>query len=93
MEDSEEVAGIGLPKMTFATLVLSLSTSVLVHLGVATEEGGSAPEQNLPMARQTIDILEVLKEKTAGNLTEEEGRLLEGVLHDLRMRFVEANKG
>ncbi|HXX48134.1 MAG TPA: DUF1844 domain-containing protein [Myxococcota bacterium] len=88
----------GLPEMSFATLVISLTTSALVHLGVPPDagEGGAAagppPEPNLPLARQTIDILEILQEKTRGNLDEAELRLLESVLHDLRMRFVEARK-
>jgi len=90
-----------LPEMSFATLVLSLTTSALVHLGVPPEGGEPgeraggepAPEPNLPLARQTIDILEILQEKTRGNLDEAELRLLESVLHDLRMRFVAARKG
>ncbi len=83
----------GLPEMSFATLVLSLSTSALIHLGVPPEPDEHAPaEPNLPLARQTIDILEILHAKTRGNLDESEARLLEQVLHDLRMRFVAARK-
>jgi len=83
----------GLPEMSFATLVLSLSTSALLHLGVPPEPGEAPPpELNLPLARQTIDILEILREKTRGNLDESESHLLEQVLHDLRMRFVAARK-
>ena len=83
----------GLPEMSFATLVLSLSTSALLHLGVPPEPGDAAPpEINLPLARQTIDILEILHEKTRGNLDESESHLLEQILHDLRMRFVAARK-
>ena len=82
-----------LPEMSFATLVLSLSTSALLHLGVPPEPSeGPEPELNLPLARQTIDILEILRDKTRGNLDESESRLLEGVLHDLRMRFVAARQ-
>ncbi|HTO06691.1 MAG TPA: DUF1844 domain-containing protein [Myxococcota bacterium] len=88
-----ESEGDALPEMSFATLVLSLSTSALLHLGVPPEpHEGAAPEVNLPLARQTIDILEILRDKTRGNLEESESRLLDGVLHDLRMRFVEARK-
>jgi hypothetical protein len=83
----------GLPEMSFATLVLSLSTSALIHLGVPPEPAEEPPaEPNLPLARQTIDILEILREKTRGNLDESEARLLEQVLHDLRMRFVAARE-
>lgn len=77
------------PAVTFGTFVLSLSTSALVHLGEGggpEAEGAETP--NLALARQTIDILEMLEAKTLGNLDEEESRLLEVVLHDLRMRFV-----
>lgn len=84
-----------LPPMGFSTLVLSLSTSALVHLGVAPAVGLEGEEArpdeppNLALAQQTIDILAMLQEKTRGNLEPEEARLLETVLHDLRMRFVE----
>jgi len=84
-----------LPEMSFATLVLSLSTSALLHLGVAPPEAASGekpPEPNLPLARQTIDILEILRDKTRGNLDGAETALLDQVLHDLRMRFVAARK-
>jgi hypothetical protein len=87
-----------LPPIGFGTLVLSLSASALVHLGVAPspeaagEEAGPAPAPNLVLAQQTIDILEMLQEKTRGNLDPDEARLLESVLHDLRMRFVEVHE-
>ena len=95
MADSDESAA--LPEMSFATLVLSLSTSALLHLGVAPPpEAGSAPEPasepNLPLARQTIDILEILRDKTHGNLDGPESALLDQVLHDLRLRYVALKK-
>lgn len=81
---------------TFTSFVLSLSTSALIHLGVRPEEAEPAeadpPEVNLPMARQVIDMLEMLAEKTRGNLDPDETRLLDHVLHDLHMRFVEATR-
>ena len=91
-DDPDEAAG--LPEMSFATLVLSLSTSALLHLGVAPAEAGArpAPEPNLPLARQTIDILEILRDKTRGNLDPGESALLEQALHDLRLRFVAQKK-
>ena len=77
-----------LPPMTFGTFVLSLSTSALVHMGEGVDaEAGTAPP-NLPLAQQTIEILEMIEGKTRGNLDEDEARLLEAVLHDLRMRYV-----
>jgi hypothetical protein len=82
-----------LAPIAFGTLVLSLSSSALVQLGVAPAPGESAPAApNLPAAQQTIEILEMLREKTRGNLTPDEGRLLESVLHDLHLRFVESKR-
>ena len=74
------------PPIDFTILVLSLSTSALVHLGEKTDAGG-ASHVDLPMARHTIDMLGILEEKTRGNLTGEEERLLHQVLMDLRLRF------
>ncbi len=83
-----------LSEMSFATLVLSLTSSALVHLGAAPEPGSSTPgAPNLPLARHTIDILEILKAKTGGNLDPAETALLEQVLHDLHMRFLAAKRG
>jgi hypothetical protein len=82
-----------LPEMSFATLVLSLTSSALVHLGVAPEPGTTAPAPlNLPLARHTIDRLEILRTKTRGNLDPDEAKLLEQVLHDLHMRFLAAKR-
>ena len=82
-----------LPTIDFMTLVVSLSQTALVHLGevIDPEPGGGpgTPALDLPMARQTIDLLGVLQEKTKGNLTGDEERLLDQVLYDLRLRFVE----
>ena len=78
----------------FATFILSLSSSAAYHLGLAPHpEGGSeATCTNLPMAKQTIDILGILQEKTRGNLTGEEERILGEVLYNLRMAFVRTSQ-
>ncbi len=81
-----------LPSIDFTTLILSLSQTALVHLGEAPSPDGETPAANLPLARQTIDLLAVLQEKTKGNLDGEEERLLDQMLYDLRMRFVELSK-
>ncbi len=92
--DAGEAHAAELPKADFTSLLLSLGTSALYHLGQAPDpEGGEAPEPNLPVARQTIDTLEVLEEKTHGNLSDEEAKLLTGLLTELRMRYVEASRG
>ncbi len=80
-----------LPQMDFATFALSLSHSARVHLGDAQQPDGTV-ERDLALARQSIDILLLLQEKTRGNLTGAEERLLNQLLYDLRMRFVEVSR-
>lgn len=75
-----------LPPMDFSTLVVSLRASAVAHM--SGEAKGA--ELDLPLARQEIDILGVLEEKTRGNLTGEEELLLSQVLFDLRTRYVAA---
>jgi len=82
-----------LPAIDFSTFVLSLSHSALVHLGDAPSPDGQPEERDLSLARQTIDLLAILQEKTRNNLTGEEERLLDQALYDLRVRFVEVSKG
>ncbi len=81
-----------LPTLDFATFVLSLNHSALMHLGDAPHPSGEPPEKDLPLARQTIDLIGLLEEKTKGNLTGDEERLLTHVLFDFRMRYVELSK-
>ena len=77
-----------LPEMNFATFVASLNASALLQLGAIDDPTSGTKNKNLPMAKQTIDILSMLQEKTVGNLSEEEGNLLKNVLYDLRMMYV-----
>jgi hypothetical protein len=80
-----------LPKPDFASLLISLGHSALYHLGlVADPQSGARGERNLALARESIDLVEMLQHKTRGNLTPDEERLLEDLLYDLRMRYVEA---
>lgn len=76
----------------FATFVLSLSSSAAYHLGLVPHPEDQTSCSNLPMAKQTIDILGILQEKTQGNLTGEEERLLSEVIYNLRMAFVNESK-
>lgn len=85
-------AASDLPTLDFSTFVLSIIGSAYVHLGDAPNMEGQ-PERNLQLARQDIDLLGLLQEKTRGNLTGEEERLLDSALYDLRMRFIEVTKG
>lgn len=80
-----------LPELDFSTFILSLSTSAMVHLGEAPHPDGSR-RRDLGLAKQSIDILGMLKEKTAGNLTAEEARLIDELLYDLRLRYVTASQ-
>jgi len=81
-----------LPPADFATLVLSLGSSAVMYLGQEDGPDGKKATRNLPMAKHAIDLLTVLEEKTKGNLTSEEGQILESLLFDLRLRYVEALK-
>jgi hypothetical protein len=85
-----ESAG-GTASIDFSTFVLSLGTSALYQLGQVAdpESGAELGEPNRPLARQTIDTLEMLAEKTRGNLDPGEAKLLESILYELRMKFVE----
>ncbi len=92
VETGAAAASDEFPRIDFATFVLSLSHSVLVHLGDAPNPVDGTTDQNLPMARQTIDLLGILEKKTSGNLTGEEERVLQQVLYDLRLRYVEVSR-
>ena len=82
------------PQITFSLFVLSLSASAEIHLGQLSPPGSDAPAPpNLREAAHLIEVIAMLKEKTVGNLEESEERLLDAVLYDLRMRYVEAAGG
>ena len=82
----------GMGPMDFSTFVISMGTSALMHMGSGDDETdpSSGPAQ-LEMARQTIDILAMLEEKTKGNLTDAEAELLTSILYQLRVAFVDAS--
>lgn len=79
--------------VTFETFILSMGANALVHLGEVPHPETGEQLQNLAMAEQTIDLLGVLAEKTRGNLTDGEARVLQATLYDLRMRFIECCGG
>ncbi len=81
-----------LPSLDFSTFILGLIGTAYVHLGDAPNPDGTS-DRDLVLARQDIDLLGLLQEKTKGNLTGKEERLLEQALYDLRMRFVEVSRG
>lgn len=76
------------PPIDFATFITSLSAAALYHLGVMPDPDTNRKVLNVPMARQTIDLIQMLREKTMGNLTTSEQGLVDGVLYDLKTRFI-----
>jgi hypothetical protein len=89
-ESAGPVASDPLPGIDFSTLVLSLATSAMVHMGLVPETEGGPIEKNLVLAHQSIDTLEMLQNKTRGNLSDDETKLLQSVLYELHMSYVKA---
>ena len=81
-----------MPEINFSTFVISLSTQALMHLGEIGNPISGKVETDVPVAKQMIDILAMLKDKTRGNLDPNEDRLMQDILFDLRMKYVEAVK-
>lgn len=80
-------------RVDFSMLAQSIAFSALHYLGLMTEpESGRTSERDIPLARHNIEILELLEEKTRGNLSTEEAKLLASLLYEVRMHFVEATK-
>ena len=89
LKKDDELRG-PLPEVNFNSLIFSLSSSALLHLGEIADPYTGEKKKDMALAKHTIDILAMLKEKTKGNLTDEEGKFLESLLTDLRWRFVKA---
>ena len=90
---ADEQTGHEPESISFAAFVLSLAHTAAVHFGdIPDPVSGERSEPNLAAAQQMIDILALLEAKTRGNLTPEERQLLDQILYELRLRFVEANK-
>lgn len=81
-----------LPEVTFTAFVMSLNTATLFHFGELVDPETGKTGRDLMLAKHTIDTLGLLKEKTVGNLSKDEENLLETVLYDLKLRFVNATK-
>ena len=79
-----------LPEVNFSTFIFSLAISALLHLGEMPDPHTNEKATNLSLAKQTIDILGMLQEKTKGNLDSEEESLLTNLLYELRMKYVTA---
>ena len=90
---SDETKAPELPEVDFSNFVLSLAATAMVQLGMVPDpEMGESGEPNLLIAKHTIDSLAMMRDKTQGNLDAEEEQLLDSMLYELRMRFVEAGK-
>ena len=87
-EAARESTEVPLPDINFASFIISLSSSAFVHLGDMPDPGTGETKKNIPLAKQTIDLLGLLREKTRNNLSEEEEKLFDHLLYDLRMRYV-----
>lgn len=81
-----------IPPASFGVLLSTLATQAMLSIGRVPNPMTGKTEVNLEMAKHFIDTLAVLEEKTKGNLTKEEGAMLEAVLHELRLEFVDASK-
>lgn len=77
-----------MPQIDFSTFIISLNSSALVQLGILEEPGTGQKSKDLSMAKQTIDVLAMLEEKTKGNLDHDEQSILKSLLYDLRMLYV-----
>ena len=87
--ERERIEEPPLPEINFSTFIFSLNTSTLLHLGEVPDPATGKQQEDLTMAKQTIDLLAMLEEKTRGNLTSDEENLLKHILYDLRLRYVQ----
>ncbi len=78
--------------VSFSSFIVSLASSAMVHLGETPDPESGTTVIHLPLARNSIDLIAMLKERTKGNLSDDETKLVETLLYDLRMRFVNAQK-
>lgn len=85
---TETTENYKLPKILFSTFIMSLNASVLVSLGVMKDPATGGENKNLILGKQTIDLLDMLQEKTAGNLTPDESKMLNNILYDLKIIYV-----
>jgi hypothetical protein len=90
--DEEVTQEMPFPEVNFSTFIFSLNTSALLHLGEIPDPATGKEQEDLAMAKQTIDLIAMLQEKTQGNLTPDEENLVKHILYDLRMRYVQKSK-
>ena len=86
---AEQAEQMPFPEINFSTFIFSLNTSALLHLGEVPDPATGKQQEDLVMAKQTIDLIAMLEEKTRGNLTSDEENLVKHILYDLRLRYVQ----
>jgi hypothetical protein len=84
--------GVFLPPLDLTSLILPFYTQALIKMGLIEDPGGSPTEENLDLAKRMIDLLELFKTKTAGNLGADEQKFLESILHQLKMHYMDKAK-
>jgi hypothetical protein len=87
-----EGAGSSSGALDFTAFLMGLASTAVIHLGESPHPETGKPEKDLLLARQSLELLSLLRDKTRGNLTAEEDRFFDSLLADLRLRFVEASK-
>lgn len=91
-ESKKKSGGSGELKMDFSAFILSLNASSLIHLGEIPDPESRSRNTNIPAAKHTIEILEIIKDKTSGNLDKDEDQLLDDILYNLRLKFLQHAK-
>ncbi|MDR1397995.1 MAG: DUF1844 domain-containing protein [Desulfarculales bacterium] len=81
-----------LPPADFGSFIISLAHAAMLHMGQISNPDGSRTEKNMPLARHTIDTIAMLQKKTKGNLAQDEQALMDGILTELRMQYVQTCK-
>ncbi len=92
MKEKAEAEAVQPGQIDFSTLIFSLATGALIHMGLAPDPVTKRTEKNLDLAKQNIEILSILKEKTKGNLSPEEAKMLESLLAETQLRYVDASR-
>ena len=92
-QDASEHTHAPAPPLSFSSFIFSLGTSALMLMGEKLSPDQPSTPVNLPQAKEIVDILSILEEKTKGNLTSEESAVMEDLLYTLRMKYVEAASG
>ncbi|HQG32301.1 MAG TPA: DUF1844 domain-containing protein [Deltaproteobacteria bacterium] len=83
----------GYPEIDFSTLIMSFASAAMISIGNVPDPVTGQISKNLPLAQQNIAIISLLREKTKGNLSQEEESLIDNILYELRLSYIEAKKG